>query len=485
MITKTIFEKSQPGRVGYTLPKLKIDRKIEDIFPAEYLRKEPPHLPEVSELDVMRHYIELSNYNHCIEKGFYPLGSCTMKYNPKINDELSATPKFTALHPEQPEETIQGILKLMYELKNMLAEISGMADVSLQPVAGAQGEFTGITMIRAYHEKNGNARKNIILPDSAHGTNPATSTLNGYKTVEIKSNDKGMIDLSALKEVADEDTAAFMLTNPNTLGIFEEQVEEIAEIIHNVGAFMYLDGANLNALLGIVRPGDIGFDVVHFNLHKTFSTPHGGGGPGGGPIGVIDKLRTFLPIPQIEKKDDKYHFNYEIENTIGKVHTFYGNVSQMIRAYVYLYMLGKNGLKRVSENAVINANYLMKKIEDYYDVKYKKGVMHEFVASGSSFNKYGVHTIDIAKRLLDFGFHAPTVYFPLIVPEALMIEPTETETKETLDKFADAMINIAKEAEQNPQLLKNAPTNTPIKRLDEVRAVKKLNVRFKNSTEKH
>ncbi|MEA3476101.1 MAG: aminomethyl-transferring glycine dehydrogenase subunit GcvPB [Candidatus Cloacimonadota bacterium] len=478
METKTIFEKSVKGRRGCSLPECKIEKKIEGIFSEDILRKEAPNLPEVSELDVMRHYIEISAKNHFIEKGFYPLGSCTMKYNPKINDIVNTLPGLTNLHPYQPEDTIQGALQIMYELQNMLAEISGMAEVSLQPVAGAHGEFTGVNIIYNYHKSKGNKKTKIIMPDSAHGTNPATSASHGYKVVELKSGSDGKVDINALKQVIDKDVAGFMLTNPNTLGIFETDVKKIAEIVHSVDGLMYMDGANLNAMLGYIRPGDIGFDIVHFNLHKTFSTPHGGGGPGGGGIGVVEKLVAFLPYPIIKKDGDKYFFNYKLKNSIGKVHSFYGNFLVMARAYIYLKMLGEKGLRRVAENAVINANYLMKKLKNHFPVPYQNDVMHEFVASGERFKKYGVKTVNIAKRLLDYGFHAPTIYFPLIVHEALMIEPTETESKETLDNFIKAMIRIAQEAESNPELVKNAPFNTPVGKLDETVAVKNLDIKF-------
>ncbi|MBC8525433.1 MAG: aminomethyl-transferring glycine dehydrogenase subunit GcvPB [Candidatus Cloacimonetes bacterium] len=478
MEPKTIFEKSVKGRIGYSLPECEIDKNLEDFFPTEILRKVKPNLPEVSELDAMRHYIEISAKNHFIEKGFYPLGSCTMKYNPKINDIVNTLLGLTNLHPYQPEDTIQGALQIMYELQNDLSEISGMAEVSLQPVAGAHSEFAGANIIYNYHKNKGNQKTKIIMPDSAHGTNPATSALHGYEVVEIKSNEQGKVDIDALKQVIAKDIAGFMLTNPNTLGVFETEVKEIAEIIHSVDGLMYMDGANLNAMLGYIRPGDIGVDIVHFNLHKTFSTPHGGGGPGGGGIGVIKKLVRFLPFPIIKKENDKYYFDYNIKNSIGKVHSFYGNFLVMVRAYIYLKMLGEKGLQRVAENAIINTNYLMKKLENYFPVPYQKDVMHEFVASGEKFKKYDVKTLDIAKRLLDYGFHAPTIYFPLIVHEALMIEPTETESKETLDSFIEAMIKISEEAESNPEKLKNAPENTPVGRLDETAAIKNLDVKF-------
>ena len=479
--TKTIFEKSVAGRKAVTLPKLDVDIFAKDVIPQKFQRKEDARLPEVSELDVMRHFVELSQKNHFIEKGFYPLGSCTMKYNPKINETLAGDLNLKNLHPFQPESTVQGAIQIMYELQNDLAEISGMSKVSLQPVAGAHGEFTGIAVIKAYHKAKGNSHKTkIIMPDSAHGTNPASSAMNGFDVIELKSNAEGMVDLEELKSVVDDTVAGFMLTNPNTLGIFESKIEEIAEIIHGVDGLMYMDGANLNAILGIVKPGKIGFDVMHFNLHKTFSTPHGGGGPGSGPVGVVEHLTKYLPYPMANKNETGYFLDYSNKETsLGKVHAFYGNFAINVRAYIYIKMLGEKGLKRVSENAVINANYILKKLENYYLIPHKKYCMHEFVASGDwQKDKYGIKTLDIAKRLLDKGYHAPTIYFPLIVHEAIMIEPTETESKETLDEFINSMIEIAKECEDNPQLLKDAPLNTPVRRLDETRAVKQLDVNF-------
>jgi len=481
-MASTIFEKTSSGRKGYTLPANDVNIKLENCIPSEFSRKEDIRLPEVSELDVMRHFLELAHMNHCIEKGFYPLGSCTMKYNPKINETLVRNDGFNNLHPYQEEDTTQGALEVMYELQKDLAEISGFAGVTLQPVAGAHGEFTGLKVIKAYHDSKGYTnKKKIILPDSAHGTNPASVVLAGFDVVEIKSNDKGLVDIEDLKSHVDDNTAGFMLTNPNTLGLFETQVEEIAEIVHRVDGLIYMDGANFNAILGIVKPGEIGFDIMHYNLHKTFATPHGGGGPGSGPIGVRKDLVKFLPAPMVNKKDNKYFLDYGNDSTsLGKVHSFFGNFAVNLRAYIYIKMLGTKGLRRVSENAVINANYIQKKLEKYYDIPFKdQYCMHEFVASGEwQKEKYGIRTLDIAKRILDKGYHAPTIYFPLIVPEAMMIEPTETESKETLDDFISAMIEIAKECEENPDLLKNAPLNTPVRRVDDTLAVRQLNVKF-------
>ncbi|MDP8203015.1 MAG: aminomethyl-transferring glycine dehydrogenase subunit GcvPB [Candidatus Tenebribacter mawsonii] len=481
-MASTIFEKHSPGRKGYTLPDNDVDIKLENCIPTEFSRKEDARLPEVSELDVMRHFLELAQMNHCIEKGFYPLGSCTMKYNPKINETLARNHSFNNLHPFQDENSVQGALEILYDLQEALAEISGFAKVTLQPVAGAHGEFTGLKVMKAYHDSKGHAnKKKIILPDSAHGTNPASVVLAGFEVVEIKSNDKGLVDIDDLRAHVDENTAGFMLTNPNTLGLFETQVEEISEIVHSVDGLMYMDGANFNAILGIVKPGEMGFDIMHYNLHKTFATPHGGGGPGSGPIGVRTDLAKFLPTPMIDKYDEKYFLDYSHEETsLGKVHSFFGNFAVNLRAYIYIKMLGTKGLRRISENAVINANYIQKKLEKYYDIPYKdQYCMHEFVASGVwQKEKYGISTLDIAKRILDKGFHAPTIYFPLIVPEAMMIEPTETESMETLDDFITAMIDIAKECEEHPELLTGAPQNTPVKRVDDTLAVRQLNVKF-------
>ena len=474
-------------------PKNDVDVKLENCIPANFMRKEAVKLPEVSELDVMRHFIELSRMNHCIEKGFYPLGSCTMKYNPKSQEAFVRNNCLMDIHPEQPVDTVQGALEIMYELQNDLAEIAGMSNVSIQPVAGAHGEFTGLKIIKAYHQHKGNHHKNIIiLPDSAHGTNPASVSLAGMKVVEIKSNEHGMVDLEALKAVVNENTAGFMLTNPNTLGIFESQIEEIAEIIHSVDGLMYMDGANLNALLGIVKPGKIGFDVMHYNLHKTFSTPHGGGGPGSGPVGVREDLVKFLPYPMIAKQDDSFYLDESHKNTsVGKLHSFYGNFAVNVRAWIYIKSLGGEGLRKVSENAIINANYLMKKLEKTYLVPHNHTFcMHEFVASGDwqkekcvielkDQGKCQIKTLDIAKRLLDKGYHAPTIYFPLIVHEAMMFEPTETESKQTLDEFITAMLEINEECLHNPEIVLSAPHNTPVRRVDDVKAVKDLNVRFK------
>jgi glycine dehydrogenase subunit 2 len=485
MTEKLIFELSSPGREGFSLPLLDVpERKTEELIPEDFLRKDAPQLPEVSEVDVARHFVGLSTMNHHVDKGFYPLGSCTMKYNPKINETLSRLSGFLNLHPHQPEEITQGALKLMFELGKYLEEIAGMDEITLQPAAGAHGELTSLLMIHAYHRKNKSNRSKVIIPDSSHGTNPASVVTAGFSTVQVKSNAKGLVDVEELKKEMNEDVAALMLTNPNTLGLFESQILEISKVVHDAGALLYMDGANLNALMGITRPGDMGFDVVHFNLHKTFSTPHGGGGPGSGPVGVKANLAPFLPVPLVEKRTNKkgaeeYFLDYKRPLSIGRMHSFFGNFGVLVKAYVYIRQNGAKGLREVSENAIINANYLREILKHYYYLPYDDFCQHEFVLSGIRQKEKGVKTLDIAKRLLDFGLHAPTVYFPLIVPEALMIEPTETESKESLDEFISAMIQIAKEVEGNPEVVTSAPHNTPVSRLDEVKAARDLNLRWK------
>ena len=485
MTEPLIFEISSPGRRAVFLPELDVP---EAELPEELLREELP-LPEVSEGDLMRHYVRLSQMNHAVDTGFYPLGSCTMKYNPKVNEEAAKLPGFTRTHPYQDHCTVQGNLRLMYELQEYLKEIGGFAAVSLQPAAGAHGEFAGILMMRAYHEERGDTRRTkVLIPDSAHGTNPATSAMSGYQVVEIKSDQRGNVDLEELRAHCDDTVVGLMLTNPNTLGLFEEHVLEVAEIVHGCGGLMYGDGANMNALLGIARPGDLGFDVLHYNLHKTFSTPHGGGGPGSGPVGASEQLAKYLPGPiaamseecncQKEKCGPCYHLEMP-EASIGRVKAFYGNFGVFIKAYTYIRMLGAEGLEQVSEDAVLAANYLLARLRKVYPLPYDRTCMHEFVLSGPLPQAPDVHTVDIAKRLMDYGFHPPTVYFPLIVPEALMIEPTETESKETLDAFAEAMLKIAKEAQENPDLVHQAPHTTPVTRLDEVRAARHPRLRWK------
>ncbi len=473
-----IFEKSKKGRIGYTLPKFELERKnISDLIPDKYIRKEELQLPEVSEIEVARHFLKLSHLNYNIEQGLYPLGSCTMKYNPKVNEKTASLPGFVDLHPCSDESFAQGALALLYELGEYLMEITGLKGVTLQPAAGSQGEFTGIMLFRAYHKDRGDDKRTIILiPDSAHGTNPASASIAGFQVKSVKSNHRGRIDIDDLISKADENVAGLMLTNPNTLGLFESDVMKVEEIIHGCGGLMYMDGANLNALLGIVKPGDMKFDCVHINLHKTFSTPHGGGGPGSGPICVSEKLIPYLPVPLIQKVRDRYSIIMDTQKTIGKVHSFFGNFGVFVRALTYMKMLGPDGMREVSENAIINANYLFSRVKDKYFAPFDEYCMHEFILSGDNQKKLGATTKDIAKRLLDYGFHAPTIYFPLIVHEAMLVEPTETESLENLDAFADAMLKIAEEVETNPEVVLSAPHKTPVKRVDDALAARKLNV---------
>ncbi len=476
-----IFEISKPGRIGYSLPELDVPEvPLDELVPQQYLREQEPELPEVSERDIIQHYTALSRRNYGVDSGFYPLGSCTMKYNPKINEKAARLDGFVHVHPLQDERTVQGCLELMYDLQEHLKEITGMDEVTLQPAAGAHGEWTSLMMIRAYHEANGDfKRTKVLIPDSAHGTNPASASVAGFETVTVKSNERGLVDLDDLRRLAGEDTAALMLTNPNTLGLFEENIVEMAKIIHDAGGLLYYDGANMNAVLSKARPGDMGFDVVHLNLHKTFSTPHGGGGPGSGPVGVKKKLIPYLPVPVITKRGDRYVLDYDRPQSIGRVKPFYGNFGVNVRAYTYIRSMGPDGLKAVSEYAVLNANYMMRRLAPYYDLPYDRHCKHEFVLSGRRQKKLGVRTLDIAKRLLDFGYHPPTIYFPLIVEECMMIEPTETESKETLDAFIEAMIQIAKEAEENPEIVQEAPHTTVVGRLDETLAARKPVLRYK------
>jgi len=428
-------------------------------------------IPQLTEVEIARHYTHLSQMNYGVDSGFYPLGSCTMKYNPKICDEVVGWPEVTELHPYQDETTIQGALKLMYELQQYLCEIAGMDAVSLQPAAGAHGEFTGMLIVRAYHEANGELgkRTQVVLPDTAHGTNPASAVMAGFEVVEIPSDKDGCVDLDALKAAVSDKTAAFMLTNPNTLGIFDDKILEVAKIVHDAGALLYYDGANLNAIMGKARPGDMNFDIVHFNLHKTFATPHGGGGPGSGPVGVKKFLEPYLPVPTVECDGDEYYFDYDRPKSIGKVKGFYGNFGVLVRAYVYIRLLGGTGLKNASEMAVLNSNYLRAKLEGHYNLPHRQLRKHEFVLSGDVLKKKGVKTLDLAKRLLDHGFHAPTIYFPHLVDEAIMIEPTESENKATLDAFVAAMLQILQD---KPEDIKNAPHNAAIRRVDDVLAAR-------------
>lgn len=470
---KTIFEKTN-GIDGINLTDENIDVNF---IPSDCLRKNEVGLPQLSELDVMRHYKELSDLNFCIEKGFYPLGSCTMKYNPKVNEFLSSLDGFN-IHPNSPDEMAQGSLKLMYNLQNALLKVTGMDALTLQPSAGAHGEMTGMMIIKKYFDTIGEKRTKVIIPDSAHGTNPASARMSGFDIIEIKSNAKGQVDIDALKAVLDKDVAAIMMTNPNTLGIFEEQVEEISKIMHENGSLLYYDGANFNAIMGYTNPKLMGFDVVHLNLHKTFSTPHGGGGPGAGPVAVVEKLKDFLPTPVIDFDGKKYFRNYNVKHSIGSVKDFCGNFSVLVKAYAYILMMGKN-LKHASENAVLNANYLKEKLKKYYDLPYDEPCMHEFVLSGErQKHESGVSTLNIAKALMDGNTHPPTVYFPLIVHEAIMIEPTESENKEILDEFVDTMILIAQESKTNPEKILSAPHTTPVKKIDEVTAARHPDLKY-------
>ncbi len=519
-----IIEYSSPGRRGASLSDIDLpnkDKDLSQLLPKDYLREVELKLPEVSEVDVVRHYTLLSQKNYGVDSGIYPLGSCTMKYNPKINEDIARIDKLSNLHPYQDEKLVQGSLEILYRLKQDLAEISGMDEVTLQPASGAHGELSGLMIIKKYFEDRGEERKKVIVPDSAHGTNPASAAMAGFDIIEIESNDEGMIDLENLKNVLDENVAALMLTNPNTLGIFEKDIVKISELVHDAGGLLYYDGANMNAVMGYVRPGDMNFDVLHFNLHKTFSTPHGGGGPGSGPVGVKEFLIPYLPTPllrvekiskesdnatekdtQIYEKDNKshrsntnliddkltygedkeeskrYYWDYDRPKSIGKLHAFYGNYGVMLKAYSYIRKLGAGGLKETTENAVLNANYMKARLKEEYHLPYQENSLHEFVLSGIKQKEKGATTLNIAKRLLDYGQYAPTIYFPLVVKEALMIEPTETENIDTLNKFVETMKIISREIKESPELVKNAPYSTPVRKLDEVKAARETNLRW-------
>jgi len=473
----TLFEISKANRRGVRYPEPDVP---EADFPQDFLREELP-LPEISEHEVIRHFTNISQYNHGVDIGFYPLGSCTMKYNPKVNEDVARLPGFAFIHPLQPPETVQGALGLMYELQEWLGEISGFTDVGLQPAAGAHGELTGVLIIRAYHRDRGDEKRTkMLIPDSAHGTNPATSAMSGMEVVELPSDERGNVDLEALKSECDDTLAGIMITNPNTLGLFDENIVEACRLVHEAGGLVYGDGANMNALLGKCKPAQTGIDVMHFNLHKTFSTPHGGGGPGSGPVGVVPELADFLPSPVVVRTEEGDEDNppfYDFhtpEKTIGRVKAFHGHFGMFVRAFTYMITLGKEGLRDVAESAVLNANYLRALIKDSYNIPFDRICMHEFVAQGEWEDAPDIRALDVSKRMMDFGFHPPTNYFPLIVHEALMIEPTETETKETLDEVAQVMKRIAKEAREEPEKLKTAPHNTPFGRLDEVKAAKDL-----------
>lgn len=479
MNNKLIFEKSVKDRGTNYIARPDIPlKKAKELLPQNYLRDDLD-LPSLGELDVVRHYTNLSRLNFSVDTHFYPLGSCTMKYNPKINEELASLEGFLNIHPYQKEEFLQGALELIYNLEKLLCEITGMKRFTFQPSSGAQGELTGMLMIRKYHELNKTKKRKVIVPDSSHGTNPATSSMCGYETVVVKSGENGLLDLDKLHKVLDDQVAAIMLTNPNTLGLFEENILQISKMVHEKGGLLYYDGANFNPLLGITNPYLMGFDVIHLNLHKTFSTPHGCGGPGAGAVGVVEKLIHFLPTPIVDKKKNNFYFNYGVKHSIGKLRTFYGNFSVLVRAYAYLLRLGHEGLLRVAQNAVLNANYVKAGLSNNYNIASNKPPMHEVVFSCTKQKEKGISALDIAKRLIDYNIHPPTMYFPLIAREALMVEPTETENKETLDYFINVMLKINKEIEENPQEIKDAPTTTPVKRVDEVKAARNPDLRWR------
>jgi len=477
-----IFERSRPGRRAWSLPETNGgSAELDRLIPSSHRRTTAPALPEVSELDLVRHYTRLSQRNWAIDVGAYPLGSCSMKYNPKLAESAAAHEGFASLHPFADDELVQGALELLGTLERALCEATGMARITFQPAAGAQGELTGLLIMRAFHAANDDPRSKVIIPDSAHGTNPASVSLAGYRAEEVRSDDRGLVDLDALKEALDTDTAGLMLTNPNTLGLFERDIREIAAAVHAVGGLLYYDGANFNSIVGVVRPGDMGFDIVHMNLHKTFATPHGGGGPGSGPLAVSDRLERFLPAPVLvppQHAGDVWRWDHDRPESIGRIHSFHGNFGINVRAYAYLRSLGPEGLRRVAERAVLNANYLRVLIEDSFPTAYPGACMHEFVASAKHLRKHGIRGMDVAKRLIDLGYHPPTVYFPLVVEEALMVEPTETESKETIDDLARCLNQIAAEARTDPDLLHAAPVSTPVRRPDEAKAARELKLRW-------
>ena len=476
-----VFELSRPGRRAWSLPEVGDGASgLDDLVPAEHRRADPPGLPEVSERDLVRHYTRLSQRNWAIDVGAYPLGSCTMKYNPKVAEEVAGLPGFADLHPCADDELVQGALELLGTLERALCEATGMAALTFQPAAGAQGELTGLLIMRAWHAEQGDVRKRVIIPDSAHGTNPASVSLAGYQAEEVPSDERGLVDYDALVAKLNDDVAGLMLTNPNTLGLFERDIAKIAAALHEVGGLLYYDGANFNSIVGVVRPGDMGFDIVHLNLHKTFATPHGGGGPGSGPLAVSRRLEPFLPAPvlRFDPGAERWAWDHDRPRSIGRIHSWHGNFGITVRAYAYLRSLGPDGLRRVAERAVLNANYLRTLIEGSFPAAYPGACMHEFVSTAKHLKRHGVRAMDVAKRLIDLGFHPPTVYFPLVVEEALMVEPTETESKETIDGLASALNQIAEEAKVNPSLLHEAPTTTPVRRPDEARAARRLKVRW-------
>ncbi len=475
---KLLFEVSRPGRRGAALPLIDIPEPDRYGLDPRYTRPEVSGFPELSEVEVVRHFTRLSRLNYAIDLGLYPLGSCTMKYNPKVNEKVARLPGFAEAHPQLPEDLAQGSLRLMHDLERGLAAICGMDRFTLQPAAGAQGELAGMLMARAYHRDRGRARQVVLIPDSAHGTNPASAHLAGYRVEQIASNERGCVDLEALRRRVDEDVAVLMLTNPNTLGVFESEIEAIARLVHDQGALLYMDGANLNAFVGRARPGDMGVDVHHLNLHKTFSTPHGGGGPGSGPVGVKAILEPYLPVPMVEKAGERYRLSHDRPKSIGKVHSFFGNFGMFVRAWAFILAHGPRGLREMSEIAVLNANYVRARLQDLYHLPYDAPSLHEVVFSDRNLEDTGVHTLDIAKRLMDHGFHPPTIYFPLIVKGALMIEPTESESREELDLFIAAMRTIVEEAHRTPELVRGAPYTTPVRRLDEVGAARNPVLRY-------
>jgi glycine dehydrogenase subunit 2 len=474
----TLVELSRPGRRAWSFPALDVE-PVET--PEMFRRRTPPKLPEVAERDLVRHYTRLSQMNHGVDTGIYPLGSCSMKYNPKVADSAAALPGFQRVHPLQPDETAQGVLELMWRLERALCELTGMAAATLQPPAGACGELTGLLIMRAYHREHARARTKVLIPDAAHGTNPASVRLGGYEAVHVPADARGLVDVAALEALVDDEVAGLMLTNPNTLGLFEEDIARITELIHRVDGLVYYDGANLNAIMGRARPGDMGFDIVHINTHKTFATPHGGGGPGAGPVGVVERLVPFLPVPRVARgADGTFRLSYDAPRSIGRMHGFHGNIAILVRAYAYVLLHGADGLTEVSERAVLNANYLASLVREDFPLAFPEGKpMHEFVSTAGPLRQAtGIRAMDVAKRLIDLGYHPPTVYFPLVVDEAMMVEPTETETKETLESFAAALRQAAREAAEDPDLLHGAPRTAPVGRLDEARAARQLVLRW-------
>ncbi|HEV8621745.1 MAG TPA: aminomethyl-transferring glycine dehydrogenase subunit GcvPB [Actinomycetota bacterium] len=474
----SIMDRSRAGRRAYSFPAPDVP---EAAVPEEFARRDLPALPEVAERDIVAHYTRLAQMNYGVDTGVYPLGSCSMKYNPKVAETVAAIPGFQRAHPHQPDHTVQGALELLWRLERALCEVTGMARATLQPPAGACGELTGLLLMRAHHTKQGYARSRIAIPDSSHGTNPASVRLAGYEALHIPSDARGLVDVSALEKLVDEDVAGLMLTNPNTLGLFEEEIEKITSVVHNAGGLVYYDGANLNAILGRCRPGDMGFDIVHINTHKTFATPHGGGGPGAGPVGVTEELVPFLPVPSVERDEATGEFRLSADrvDSIGRMHGFHGNFGVLVRAYAYVFLHGSDGLQEVGERAVLNANYLAELVKEAFPLAYPGRPMHEFVATARPLREQtGIRAIDIAKRVIDLGFHPSTVYFPLVVEESMMVEPTETETRETLDGLAAAMVQAAHEAKTDPDLLHQAPVTTPVRRLDEARAARHLKLRW-------